>query len=100
MNSKLFKAVAFTTAIGLPHQVEAASKGDLWDLSEPQVITEETPEGVLRFTYWTFVNTEFEVPKAYLKGKFEIEDKRSASWSESNMDVLRVCMHLGSKYGY
>ena len=100
MNSKLlFKTVALSAAVGFS-EVRAASKGDIWDLSEPKEITVDTAEGVLKFTYWTFVNTEFTVPKAYIKGRFEIEDKRSAAWSDTNMDVLRICMHMGSKYGY
>lgn len=73
----------------------------LWPLSEAKVhIVEKPGIGKLTFTYQTFVNSEFKIPRAFIKGKFEIQDERAKEWNEQNMDVLRVCMHFGTKYDY
>lgn len=53
-----------------------AYAGTYWDLSEPKEIVYEDANGILKFTYQTFVNQEFTIPKPFIKGKFEIEDKR------------------------
>ena len=44
------------------------------------------------------MNTDYEVPRAFLKGKFELEDNRGDAWSQVEGDDLRVCMHLMGPY--
>lgn len=100
--NSIMAKVATTAALAqLLLLTEGSNASELWPLSEPKtVVTEKKDVGKVTFTYWTFVNSEFKIPRAFIKGKFEVEDYRKAPWDDKNMEALRVCMHFGNKYDY
>ena len=53
--------------------------------------------GKLTFSYTTYVNTDYKIPKPFIKGTFELEDKRADPWPTVDQDDLqvRICMHFG-----
>ena len=62
-------------------------------------MSEEAGVGKLAFTYQTYLNTDYKIPRAFMKGKFELEDLRSGqAWSTTEGDDLRICMHLISPF--
>ena len=76
MNSKVMKYGILLVSTLTQITALTGSK-NIWELSEPKEVKYEDSNGLLKFTYWTFVNEEYEVPRPFLKGKFEITDKRS-----------------------
>ena len=68
-------------------------------MSEPKTIVSEADGvGKLKLTYSTYLNTDYKIPRAFMKGKFELEDLRAGAWSGSEGDDLRICMHLLSPF--
>ena len=68
-------------------------------MSEPaSIVTEEDGVGKLTFSYQTYLNTDYKIPRAFMKGKFELEDYRDDAWPSGPSDDLRICMHLMGPY--
>lgn len=66
--------------------------------SEPKTLTSKTSSGELKLTYTSYINTEYKIPRAYIKGKFELTDLRSAAWTDltNSGDNVRICLTIGT----
>ena len=82
---------------------EAWSKTGGWAFSPAkEIVSEQAGVGKLKLTYQTYLNTEFDPPRGYIKGKFDLEDKRVGGvWPRDTVkgEELKICMHLGTPWG-